>query len=1356
MKTIKKVFAVLLTVMMALSSLQLNVFATSTFAFSLSTTGDGKVTVIDSSNNEYVATENNQVTQDFIENESLTLKIEADESIKKITLNGQEVQGLEENTQVVSYTYKMAVETNMSVDFSKKQEEVKQEQPAQTEQSQTSSEEKHEEASPSKEEAKEKTTSDEKKEETKLDDNLSSKLPENQVNMSLQERVENSFNSWKNKVRVDAPALQDQTKISLGVKLARTINQENWLMYATQTTDSSVTLNGQIGNWLDVKNPTTNEVKAVFSLQSSKENTNANAIYTKGALSDNVSADAVLKIERIVYEYYKLQEQYTYPETLDIYFATQNLIWDTLSEDTLEGNDSTSRYQDGNVDKYEQILKDNVSYWYIRPSFQLDDGSQLPQEFKKGEIYTLKDTSGAISHWDIWTASEGINILEMDKTNSRITIEVTKDIEDGEKEGLTFKRVDDSLITTTQNTVLHSGVDSEAYVSTLDNLTENADYFLTFKKVSYIEASKEESNSNTSSTKNKTDSSTSQPDEKQKDSSTKEENNPETNEFYYDEIDEDGNVDLTAEMWAEMNRNTENATAIMNQSLNNKWLRTGVDLTGWTMGTSVVTAYPCTLTGHSDAWWIYADSPAGQRLRVYCLQSDLHFSSGYKLAIRGENQKLDNIMPHASAIYIERIEIENRKLQGIHPHPQSVGVQFAAQNLIWDELARVGMYGNGYSVRYTGNTISKYEDELKKAVNKWYQDANFVNDNDEAVPTTLKPGDSFTLKDANKVIGGCEIYGSDGVEFLGNDMDNGRIGIKVKDDFKGDSITVTFSRIKKENVDTGGNYVFHSGKSEHQILAVLDACEENKEYSVTIKVAQNGTLDLQKESANKDITDNNNCYSLEGAVYGVYSDSTAKTEVGTLTTKADGTTNKLTLKAGTYYVKEKTAPKGYALDTKTYTVTVTSSSNYTLKVKDRPQTDPVGVLLGKIDATTNANKPQGSASLANAYFTVKFYKGEYGNNIDPATKGATPTRTWVMKTDSDGWAELSDTYKISGDAFYYTTKGEVTLPVGQITIQETKAPDGYKINNEVFVVKITPSGTADNIFTYNEPTVKEQVVKFNIVKKQTGTNALVPNTTFNITYPDGNVYSHTTDKNGSISLVGIKAGKYTVKESKTIDGLQINPNSFSFEILADGSVKSLTDTANKGFEFSIDSTKDGNLTVYDETSPYKLKVNKINDKNMILEGAEFTLYKDQDCTQAIETKTTGTDGTLIFENLKVSTTYYLKETKAPEGYRIPVDSKGNVHVYEIKAESTPSSGKFDFTVDNSKYTASSTNTNNAVHLEGSQADRIISVQVINYITGRLPETGSSSMIYVLAFTGVLVVVGAIATYKKKKDSKKDK
>lgn len=140
---------------------------------------------------------------------------------------------------------------------------------------------------------------------------------------------------------------------------------------------------------------------------------------------------------------------------------------------------------------------------------------------------------------------------------------------------------------------------------------------------------------------------------------------------------------------------------------------------------------------------------------------------------------------------------------------------------------------------------------------------------------------------------------------------------------------------------------------------------------------QTGSANLQKTSAMPDITKNSSCYSLKGAEYSVYNNSSlsAASKVGTLITDENGNSNTLNLNVGDYYVKETTAPKGYALDKKVYPITIKPGETYTLKVSDNPTMDPVGVLLGKVDKETNLNKPEGSLPLEGALFTVKFYEG---------------------------------------------------------------------------------------------------------------------------------------------------------------------------------------------------------------------------------------------------------------------------------------------------------------------------------------------------------------------------------------------
>lgn len=137
---------------------------------------------------------------------------------------------------------------------------------------------------------------------------------------------------------------------------------------------------------------------------------------------------------------------------------------------------------------------------------------------------------------------------------------------------------------------------------------------------------------------------------------------------------------------------------------------------------------------------------------------------------------------------------------------------------------------------------------------------------------------------------------------------------------------------------------------------------------------QKGKLTILKKSANTDITDNNDCYSLADAVYGVYKTEadakSDKSKVTSLKTKDTGWSNTVELEAGTYYLKEVTAPKGYALSSEIKKVTITAGKETQFgtnnELMDYPQKDPVNILLGKVDKETNKNKPQGSASLEGA------------------------------------------------------------------------------------------------------------------------------------------------------------------------------------------------------------------------------------------------------------------------------------------------------------------------------------------------------------------------------------------------------
>lgn len=421
-----------------------------------------------------------------------------------------------------------------------------------------------------------------------------------------------------------------------------------------------------------------------------------------------------------------------------------------------------------------------------------------------------------------------------------------------------------------------------------------------------------------------------------------------------------------------------------------------------------------------------------------------------------------------------------------------------------------------------------------------------------------------------------------------------------------------------------------------------------------------GNLTIEKSSSNPSITDNNNCYSLEGAEYGLYnSEADANKDVnrvGTFTIKADGKANTIKdLKAKTYYLKETKAGKGYALDKKVYPVSVKSGKTEVYKVKDIPQSDPVVIMLRKRDKETGENVPQRDAKLENAEFTVKYYKGEYAEGIDPATQGATPERTWVLKTDEDGFTELDKSLLVSGDEFYYASNGDPTIPVGTVTMQETKAPEGYLLNNEIFVVKVKPEGNDEILNTYQEPIVPEQVIKgkIRIAKKDkdTGKVIQVAGTVFDIYFNGQKVSSMTTDETGYATSEDLAYGEYVIKEAKAPNGYVVDVNQ---EAVVDIKAEETYDTelSDKRVNATINLVKEDKDT---------------GDRpqgEATLEGAVYGLYAKEDILDpsmdgtVIHKKdslvgkiTTDKNASGTIENLYLGE-YYWQEISPSEGYEL--------------------------------------------------------------------------------------------------------
>lgn len=314
-------------------------------------------------------------------------------------------------------------------------------------------------------------------------------------------------------------------------------------------------------------------------------------------------------------------------------------------------------------------------------------------------------------------------------------------------------------------------------------------------------------------------------------------------------------------------------------------------------------------------------------------------------------------------------------------------------------------------------------------------------------------------------------------------------------------------------------------------ISVLESKSPSTVY--LFKITHTGTVEIRKKSSDPQVTANNRCYSLEAAEFTLYRKG-ADEAVAVITTDENGYGKAEGIEEGIYDIRETRAPKGYIADENPGSIEVKTGSTVVYECENMPQKSSVDLLIQKYDLETGESEPQGKASLEGAEFTVKYF--DVISEKDPAKEGEQPVRTWVFKTDGEGKVQYSDKYYVSGDELYQEN-GSYFLPVGTITIQETKSPEGYLALDEI-VVKCIDDGSeeTEEILTYQTVKIPEKVVRGNLELIKVGEGSLEPleGIPFKITSKTtGESHVIVTDENGyaSTSEAGIWFGG-----SKSDDG----------------------------------------------------------------------------------------------------------------------------------------------------------------------------------------------------------------------------
>lgn len=492
-----------------------------------------------------------------------------------------------------------------------------------------------------------------------------------------------------------------------------------------------------------------------------------------------------------------------------------------------------------------------------------------------------------------------------------------------------------------------------------------------------------------------------------------------------------------------------------------------------------------------------------------------------------------------------------------------------------------------------------------------------------------------------------------------------------------------------------------------------------------------GWIDLIKKSANEGITNNNGCYSLEGAVYGIYSDGV---KVDEITTDKNGYAKSSILPVGNYTVKEITASTGYDLDENTYSVTVVKDQTVRANSNETPGNDPIGIEIVKNDVET-LGLPQGDATLEGAEFTVKYYDGYYTKNNLPENA----TRTWVVKTINRknkyvaGITYSNSFIKEKSDELFYDEAGAPVLPLGTISVEETKAPKGYLLKGNTLNVTDTATG---NISTVKDTNYVAQVTKeYQGAKLQFGNDANELVVTekvkkqkiqiFKSGYRNGmsevvkglqgaeftfklksevdhggwdNATTYdviTTGEDGWAITKDLPYGQYIVRETKTPKDFYTNPDFFVSVTKDTSEIKNDADKVKKVILNNRPVETQLKLVKQDEESGKTVSLNSASFKIVadedILDGGNIVYKKGQYITQKVggkkyDTFTTNSDNVVV-----VKTEYTNDDDEKGEVFLPLQFFAGKYHLEEVKVptgfiglgktQSFEMSGLLDYTKD---------------------------------------------------------------------------
>lgn len=467
-----------------------------------------------------------------------------------------------------------------------------------------------------------------------------------------------------------------------------------------------------------------------------------------------------------------------------------------------------------------------------------------------------------------------------------------------------------------------------------------------------------------------------------------------------------------------------------------------------------------------------------------------------------------------------------------------------------------------------------------------------------------------------------------------------------------------------------------------------------------IAIPPYGSLTVTKQSAETLISVSGTGYSLEGAEFGLYLDHACTQEVESFTTDAEGNGKTGLVAEGTYYLKEKKAPKGFLVSQDVLEIAMAGGQEIHTEVPEQPRYSVPDILINKQDAETGG-KAEGDATFEGAEFTAKFYP-------EGTDTSGTPERTWTIRCDADGTARLDDAHKVSGDDWYRKQDGTIVLPLGTLVVEETKAPSGYRLpGNSRQEFRIAADDSAPTGATVLQPAiVEEEVMRGGIAVQKVDAEsksaspkgkAVLSGAVFEIVNasrhavvvggtsyaPGAAVTTIETDSTGRAATAAdaLPFGTYTVHETKAPEGYLLNSDwEKTVSITEDGKILEL-----QGDDACADQVKRGDLSFVKEDGttsarmadiPFKITSKTTGEWHIAVTDANGIL--DTAAAQYPHTQSTNANDAAVKDDGTIDDTKTVRDAGiwfagTKDGSSDPDDSKGALpyDVYTIEELSSP-------------------------------------------------------------------------------------